>query len=135
MSKVAARWEEAAVAVRVRDEAKSATLIFGNGDARDLDHAAELVEHSGVDGVMLGRAIFGNPWLFNRELKLAELSVAERLRVMLEHACVYEHLYGQSRRFVNMRKHFASYVLGMPNASELRAKLTQTECIWHSENI
>ena len=66
-------------------------------------------------------------WLFNRKVMLTELSVAERLRVMLEHACVYEHLYGQSRRFVNMRKHFTSYVLGMPNASELRTKLTQTD--------
>ena len=127
MSKVAARWEEAAVAVRLRDKAKSATLIFGNGDARDLDHAAELAKQSGVDGVMLGRAVFGNPWLFNREVKLSELGVAERLRVMLEHACVYEKLYGQSRRFVNMRKHFTSYVSGMPDASELRAKLTQAD--------
>lgn len=64
MSKVPARWERIARAVEIRDEQKSNALIFGNGDATGLDDAHAKAAETGADGVMLGRAIFGNPWLF-----------------------------------------------------------------------
>lgn len=64
MSKVPARWERIARVVEIRNEQKSTALIFGNGDVQDVTHAHELANETGADGVMLGRAIFGNPWLF-----------------------------------------------------------------------
>ncbi len=70
MSLVPARWEHVKRAVEIRDNfvdsngKKSETLIFGNGDAYDLNNGKELVKETGCDGVMFGRAIFGNPWLF-----------------------------------------------------------------------
>jgi nifR3 family TIM-barrel protein len=127
MSKVPAKWSEAEVAVGVRDKKASQTLIFGNGDVRDCDHARELAAETGVDGVMLGRAIYGNPWLFSKTKRRDELSISERLHVMLEHGCLYERLYENARKFVVMRKHFAEYVSGMPNASELRSRLVHTD--------
>lgn len=72
MSKVPARWERVARAVEIRDELRSDTLIFGNGDVHDVLHAHELVHETGADGVMLGRAIFGNPWLFHPHKFLPE---------------------------------------------------------------
>lgn len=72
MSKVPARWERIARAAEIRDELGSDTLIFGNGDALSVADAREKVEKSGADGAMLGRAIFGNPWLFNPDKKLSE---------------------------------------------------------------
>ena len=74
MSKAPARWEAIKRAVKIRDESKSETLIIGNGDVADLTEARERVEETGADGIMLGRAIFGNPWLF------ANLARAERGR-------------------------------------------------------
>lgn len=76
MSKVPARWEHVAEAVALRNEIQNEewqkehpdeerTLIFGNGDVVSLDDAYKKAEETGADGVMLGRAIFGNPWLFN----------------------------------------------------------------------
>lgn len=127
MSKVPAKWSEAEVAVGVRNEKGSKSLIFGNGDVRDCNHARELAEQTGVDGIMLGRAIYGNPWLFSKTTKRDELSITQRLHVMLEHGCLYERLYAGTRKFVVMRKHFAEYVTGMPNAAELRRRLVHTD--------
>ncbi len=65
MSKVPAHWERVKRAVEIRNELGSKTLILGNGDALDIEDAKKKAEESGVDGVMLGRAIFGKPWLFS----------------------------------------------------------------------
>jgi len=64
MSKVPARWELIQRAVEIRDEMGAGTLILGNGDVKDVENAKEKVKEAGCDGVMLGRAIYGNPWLF-----------------------------------------------------------------------
>ena len=64
MSKVPAQWEMVKRAVEIRDELKSKTLILGNGDVFDLTDAKNKATETGADGIMLGRAIFGNPWLF-----------------------------------------------------------------------
>ncbi len=65
MSKIAAHWEYVKRAVEIRNEFKSETLIVGNGDVKDLEDAHRKAEETGADGIMLGRAIFGNPWLFS----------------------------------------------------------------------
>jgi tRNA-dihydrouridine synthase len=72
MSKVPACWERVARAVEIRDEHQSSTLILGNGDVMSVEDARQKAEETGVDGVMLGRAIFGNPWLFHPSKRLPE---------------------------------------------------------------
>ena len=69
MSEVPAHWDAVAQAVKIRDSLDSKTLIVGNGDVKDLADARVKAKESGCDGVMLGRAIYGNPWLF-RDLHL-----------------------------------------------------------------
>ncbi|MDO8518134.1 MAG: tRNA-dihydrouridine synthase [bacterium] len=64
MSKVPAHWERVARAVEIRNELDSDTLIIGNGDLKDIADAKEKIKQTGVDGAMLGRALFGTPWLF-----------------------------------------------------------------------
>ncbi len=78
MSAVPARWERVKRAVEIRNELGSKTLILGNGDAKDLEDAREKVLESGADGAMLGRAIFGTPWLFAKEEYFEENGLAER---------------------------------------------------------
>ena len=133
MSKVPARWEEVKRAVEIRDAFRNSegnkieTLIFGNGDALDLNDARAKAELSGADGVMLGRAIFGNPWLFDKTKKFSEILPEERLKVLVEHTNLYEELLGGSKNFAIMKKHFKAYVNGWEGAKELRAKLMETE--------
>ena len=133
MSKVPARWEEVKRAVEIRDAFRNSegnkieTLIFGNGDALDLNDARAKAELSGADGVMLGRAIFGHPWLFDKTKKFSEILPEERLKVLVEHTNLYEELLGGSKNFAIMKKHFKAYVNGWEGAKELRAKLMETE--------
>ena len=119
MSKVPARWERIKRAV---DIAKgSGTLIIGNGDARDLTDAKAKTQETGADGVMLGRAIFGNPWLFDREKK--SVTVEEKLRVAVLHTRLFEETWSDTKSFELMKKHYQAYIHGFPRAKELRAEL------------
>lgn len=131
MSKVPARWERVKRAVEIRNELGSKTLIFGNGDARDIAHARELIHETGADGVMLGRAIFGNPWLFSEKVPTLE----EKLRVMVEHTKLFEELLGGVKNFNIMKKHYRAYVKDFDGATELRARLMETQSAREVERI
>lgn len=133
MSDVPARWDVVARAVEIRNELKSDTLILGNGDVKNLTDAKRKVEETGVDGVMIGRGIFGNPWLFSE--RETEPGLEEKFRVMLEHTYLFEELFSGVKNFAIMKKHYKAYVEGFPGAKELRVKLMETnsakevECI------
>ena len=77
----------------------------------------------GFDGVMIGRGIFGNPWLFNEEVQRSELPLKEVLGVMLEHTALYIELLGEFKPLDLMKKHFKAYVSGFEGAGELRGRL------------
>lgn len=144
MSFVPARWEHVREAVAIRDRLGSQTLIFGNGDALDLADARKKAEESGADGVMLGRAIFGNPWLFasssrtnlgSGERFVLSPLVKEKLAIMLEHTKLFEKLLGGIKNFAIMKKHFKAYVEGFDGARELRMKLMETNSASEVEAI
>jgi nifR3 family TIM-barrel protein len=139
MSKVPARWERVRRAVEIRNELGSSALILGNGDATDLADARVKAEVSGADGVMLGRAIFGNPWLFakvpERDSASEGLTVADRLVVLIEHAHLFEELLGGHKSFAVMKKHFKAYIKDFEGAAELRAQLMETENAAEVETI
>ena len=131
MSKVPAQWELVKRAVEIRDELKSETLIFGNGDVENLADARKRVEETGCDGVMLGRAIFGNPWLFAEKIPTVE----EKLKVLIEHCYLFEELLGKVKNFAIMKKHFKAYAEGFPGAKELRVQLMETHSAAEIEDI
>jgi nifR3 family TIM-barrel protein len=126
MSKVPARWEHIAEAVRLRDSyfQKDKPLIFGNGDLVSVSDAKEKTRLSGADGAMLGRAIFGNPWLFTRKKKILE---KERFLTLVRHTELFEKTFTGIKSFDVMKKHFKAYVLGFRGAHELRMNLMKTQ--------
>ncbi len=119
MSKVPARWERVKRAVEIAHG--SGTLIIGNGDARDLADARKKIEETGADGVMLGRAIFGNPWLFDKDK--GNVTVREKLEAAVEHTKLFEEVWGNTKSFELMKKHYQAYVNHFPLAKELRVEL------------
>lgn len=133
MSKVPARWERITRAVEIRNAMKkSETLIFGNGDVMSLEDAHDRAKETGCDGIMVGRGIFGNPWFFNNEIdRDKDVSITERLEVMVEHTKLYEKLLPH-KNFAIMKKHYKAYVEGFDGARELRAKLFEAN---NSEEI
>lgn len=144
MSKVPAHWEYASRVVEHRDHVGVDTLILGNGDVLSLKEAEQKVKETGVDGVMLGKAIFGNPWLFRNVDQVRkpesydisydsdlngsyEPTIEEKLRVMVEHTKLFEKLLGDTKNFAIMKKHYKAYVNDFEGAKELRMKLMEAE--------
>ena len=125
MSKVPARWEYIKRAVEIRNEIHSQTLIIGNGDVEDISDANSKCEESGADGAMLGRAIFGNPFLFSKR-KEEQITVEEKLKVLLEHVKLFEEKLGGFKNFAIMKKHFKAY-LSSSEVRDLKFKLMRTE--------
>lgn len=128
MSLVPARWEHVKEAVQIRDSLQTGenkTLIIGNGDVKNLAEAYQRVEETGCDGVMIGRGIFGNPWLFNKDMIGQEVPTREKLKVMVEHTKLFEELLGEHKGFELMKKHYKAYVNGFDKAKELRIELME----------
>lgn len=129
MSLVPARWERIKRAVEIAhnlDSSENRTLIFGNGDIANLADAKEKIKQTGADGAMIGRGIFGNPWFFNKEKSIEDISLEEKLSVMLEHTFLFEKLFLGVKNFDVMKKHYKAYVHGFEGAKELRIKLMNT---------
>ena len=129
MSKVPARWEHVKEVVELRNSLGLSTLIIGNGDVVDIADAKQKALDTGCDGIMLGRAIFGNPWLFDesRTAFAKAPAVEEKLRVMVEHTKTFEEKLGGIKSFAIMKKHYKAYVQGFDGAKELREKLMLCE--------
>lgn len=124
MSKVPAHWDEMTKIVTFINQhttPDTRPIILGNGDVMSLAEANQKVLETGCDGVMMGRAIFGNPWLFNSDK--THVSEQEKLAVLLEHVELYDQMFNGVKPFDIMKRHFKAYVHGFDGAAELRAKL------------
>lgn len=96
----------------------SATAIIGNGDIKSVKEAKEKIKQYSLDGVLIGRAVLGNPWIFSE----VEPSRIDRLNVMLEH-CEKFIEYFSAGDFHSLRKHLAWYVKGFVGSAKLRNNL------------
>tara|TARA_B100000745_G_scaffold94511_1_gene59677 strand:- start:24258 stop:25175 length:918 start_codon:yes stop_codon:yes gene_type:complete len=131
LSKVPARWELIKEAVAIRDSLCSQTLIIGNGDVQNIEHAQQLAEESEADGVMIGRGIFGNPWGMSNYKPTLE----EKLEALIEHTKLFEKEFTGTKSFATMRKHFSSYVEGFSGAKELRMQLMKCDMAKEVEKV
>jgi tRNA-dihydrouridine synthase len=139
MSAVPAHWELVREIVELRDRIAPSTLILANGDVASRDEANKRAAETGVDGVMIGRGLFGNPWFFRADLGGHAPNLREQLERMVEHTELFEKLYrsrpadvdgGNTRQLKNfdiMKKHFKAYCSGFDDAKELRIKLMETK--------
>lgn len=121
LSQVPAHWEEMPKIVELAKG--TGVLVLGNGDIKSIDQAERAAAETGCDGVMMGRAIFGNPWLFDRTRKIENISLEELLETMIAHCHLYDQVFGDDKKFLVMRKHLMAYASGFPGARELRMSL------------
>ena len=103
--------------------------VFGNGDVRSGADARRMLEETGCDGVMVGRGVLGNPWLF-REIAAAALggtvappTARERVDMAIRHFDLEQKLFGPKRGVLEMRKHIAWYVHGLRGAARFRDQI------------
>jgi len=118
---------------KVKENPRIHIPIFGNGDIDSPEKAVLYKNRYGVDGVMIGRASIGYPWIFN-EIKhyvqtgmhLPPPSMALRVEAARKHVSFSIEWKGERLGILEMRRHYANYFRGLPNFKEYRMKLVQT---------
>ena len=110
--------------------------ILGNGDVRTEDDGLRMIRETGCDAVMMGRAAFGDPWVFRRVRawhergeRLALPSAAERLEAGLRHLAMLSSANGPESAAREMRKHVAWYIKGLPHSARVREQVNRTRGI------
>ena len=125
-------------------EAKRAVSIpvLGNGDVRNEDDAQRMIEETGCDAVMLGRAAFGDPWVFRRLRawhergeRLGPPTAAERLEAGLRHLGILSESAGPDAAAREMRKHVAWYIKGLPHSSRVRDQVNRTRGVQEMSDL
>ena len=107
--------------------------VIGNGDIKSPQDALKMFEFAGVDGIMIGRAAIGNPWIFMqiqeylKNGKIIEISNEKRLKIILEHIELQVEELGENTGIKEMRKHMTYYLKGLKDASAIRQKINTIE--------
>ena len=123
MSKVPAHFELIPSIIKLRDEVAPQTLIVINGDVRDRAHGLEFSEKYGVDGVMIGRGIFANPYAFSTTERPSKHDLIRLLHTQLDYYDKYANQTG--RPFETLKRFFKIYIRDFDGASVLREQLMQ----------
>lgn len=100
--------------------------VIGNGDIKTPEDAKRIIEYTGCDGIMIGRASLGNPWIFKNVInylsgnKIVEISNEEKLEIIIKHIELNVKQKGEEIGIKEMRKHIAAYIKNMKEASKFR---------------
>jgi len=116
-----ASWEEIRKAVQLRNQQKPNIPFHGNGDVFSYERGLKRVEESGVDGIMVGRGIFQNPWFFNPEKM--EITKEERIEKLIQHTKLFEQTWSPAKNFNILKRFYKIYLNSFPGAAKLRADL------------
>ena len=126
-SKVPAHWNELSKMVTLRDSMKKSTKIIGNGDISSRLIGEKLVQDLKIDGIMIGRGIFSNLFVF--EAKTSSHSEEELISLFLYHLALFEQTNEFPRNFASIKKFAKVYLRNGVNSSELRTKIMETSNI------
>lgn len=125
MSKVPANWEEIGQIVKLKNEIAPETLVIGNGDVKKYSQVLDYHKKYGVDGVMIGRGVFDNPWVFVKEEK--EHPKEDYIALLFKHMDLFEKNWGDTKNFAIIKKFFKMYVNNFHGAAILRQELMAAE--------
>lgn len=130
MSKVPARWEDIAKVREMRDKIAPNTLIVGNGDVLSRAQGEELAKKYQLDGVMIGRGVLANPYIFAKTDKWATLTPKEKAKLYEKHILLFEKTWPNGERSIQTLKKFAKvYLSDFDGAQDVRAELVQKQSI------
>ncbi len=126
----------------VKNNPRMKIPVIGNGDITNAPKAAEMFNKYGVDGIMIGRAAIGNPWIF-KDIKAFLLhgninpppGLPERIAVSLAHLKLAIQKKGERKGIIEMRKHYAGYFKGLPRFKKVRMEMLTRQCFIEIEEI
>jgi tRNA-dihydrouridine synthase len=138
-SKPPVHWDQIEIARKLRDDILPACLIIANGDLHTIQDIRDKCNLYGLDGGMVGRGIFHNPWLFNEDINYENITVNMRLDALLLHLKLFDSTWGDkthedntgsawsAKNFVSLKRFFKIYIQGFDNAVDLRVKLMESK--------
>lgn len=132
MSKVPAQWDAIVPIIALRDTISPDTKIVLNGDIVDRDHGLLLAEQFNVDGIMIGRGVFKNPYCFADDAVnlWQNMSEQKRKELLKKHLLLHKETYAYGeRKFAPLKKFAKIYISDFPGASELRERIMQTNAV------
>lgn len=107
--------------------------VIGNGDIKEVSDVVKMFDYTGCDGIMIGRASIGNPWIFRRAKEfiktgkiLPQPTASEKIELALEHFEMSVEEFGAPHGVYKMRSRFIWYLKGLPGASNIRSKINQS---------
>lgn len=128
MSKVPAHWEIFANIVKMRDEIAPKTLIVGNGDVVNRKNGATLAKKYNLDGIMIGRGIFGDPYAFSETSPWDNLSKAKKIELFKAHIKIFDDTWqNNERKTITLNKFCKIYINGFDGAKEMRESLMKSK--------
>lgn len=124
MSKVPAHIELLPDIVKLKNEIAPKTLMIANGDILDYQHGKQIIDQTGIDGVMIGRGVFNNPFAFEKSPQ--SHTKKELINLLNLHLDLYDKRNEEKRKFETLKRFFKIYIRDFDGASSLRYELMQT---------
>ena len=135
-SKVPANWDDIAKVKELRDKLAPSTLIIGNGDVQNRQQGDALAAKYGLDGIMIGRAVFSDPFVFSINSPWQKMSEKTKLQMYLGHIELFHKTYPDGpRNWESLKRMAKVYVNNINNASILRDSLVRSESIANMQLI
>ena len=129
LSKVPAHWELAPEIAKLRDEISPGTLLVGNGDVMSRGQGENLANQYGLDGVMIGRGVFSDPYVFSKESPWEQQPAEQRKQLYLKHINLFEAEWGSNKNQALLKKFAKIYISDFDGAKELRDRLMHTNSL------
>lgn len=126
MSKVPARWDIIGEVRKLRDQLAPATKLVGNGDVTSREQGEALAKQYGLDGIMVGRGVFGDPYVFAEQSPWPEIARFERVELYRRHVELFASTWQQGERNIKTLNKFCKvYISDFDGAKELREQLME----------
>ena len=119
-----ADWDQIALGAQICKTESPDTAFWGNGDVMTYDEGLEKARQFGLNGIMVGRGIFSNPWFFMSDYQRLR-SKYERFELLLQHIHLFEKTWTNKKNFNILKRFFKIYLNGFEGASQLRDSLMQ----------
>lgn len=138
LSEPAPHWDEVKKVVQLRSnlypDLTKAPVLLGNGSVLSINEGQDIISQTGIEGIMFGRGIFQNPWLFNPDYEIVdniltnvstnqEISIAQRLELMQYHLNLWQETWGDTKPVAVLKKYFKIYIHGFEGASQMRSEV------------
>lgn len=124
MSKVPAHWEIMPEIRKLRDKVSPRTKLVGNGDITSYRQGIERAEETGIDGIMIGRGVFHDPFVFSEDSSWPDYPKEDKIKLYKKHVKLFKEIYpDNSRPIVILNKFCKIYISGFDGAKELREEL------------